>query len=89
MATENNIIELRHVKKCYEKDTPVIKDFSLTIKKGEFVTFLALSSRPGERFYYTEKISANFHRRNAQSIRCFRSMPYFRISIFMTILPLA
>lgn len=35
MATENNIIELRHVKKCYEKDTPVIKDFSLTIKKGE------------------------------------------------------
>lgn len=40
MATENNIIELRHVKKCYEKDTPVIKDFSLTIKKGEFVTFL-------------------------------------------------
>lgn len=39
MTTENNIIELRHVKKCYEKDTPVIKDFSLTIKKGEFVTF--------------------------------------------------
>ena len=43
MATENNIIELRHVKKCYEKDTPVIKDFSLTIKKGEFVTFLGPS----------------------------------------------
>ena len=42
MATENNIIELRHVKKCYEKDTPVIKDFSLTIKKGEFVTFLEI-----------------------------------------------
>lgn len=43
MTTENNIIELRHVKKCYEKDTPVIKDFSLTIKKGEFVTFLGPS----------------------------------------------
>ena len=43
MATENNIIQLRHVKKCYEKDTPVIKDFSLTIKKGEFVTFLGPS----------------------------------------------
>ena len=100
MATENNIIELRHVKKCYEKDTPVIKDFSLTIKKGEFVTFLGPSGCGKttilrmiggfeQRFYYTEKISANFHRRNAQSIRCFRSMPYFRISIFMTILPLA
>ena len=34
---------MRHVKKCYEKDTPVIKDFSLTIKKGEFVTFLGPS----------------------------------------------
>ena len=83
MTTENNIIELRHVKKCYEKDTPVIKDFSLTIKKGEFVTFLGPSGCG------KTKISANFHRRNARLIRCFRSMPYFRISIFMTILPLA
>ena len=99
MTTENNIIELRHVKKCYEKDTPVIKDFSLTIKKGEIVTFLGPSGCGKttilrmiggfEQPTGGEKISANFHRRNAQSIRCFRSMPYFRISIFMTILPLA
>lgn len=43
MDKEQNIIELRHVSKCYEKDTPVIQDFSLTIKKGEFVTLLGPS----------------------------------------------
>ena len=43
MNKETNIIELRHVKKCYEKDTPVIEDFSLEIKKGEFVTLLGPS----------------------------------------------
>ena len=52
MATENNIIELRHVKKCYEKDTPVIKDFSLTIKKGEFVTFLGPSGCGKSTFFH-------------------------------------
>lgn len=43
MNKEKNIIELRHVQKCYEKDTPVIKDFSLDIRKGEFVTLLGPS----------------------------------------------
>ena len=43
MNKETNIIELRHVRKCYEKDTPVIEDFSLEIKKGEFVTLLGPS----------------------------------------------
>lgn len=43
MDKEQNIIELRHVSKCYEKDTPVIQDFSLIIKKGEFVTLLGPS----------------------------------------------
>ncbi len=43
MNKETNIIELRHVRKCYEKDTPVIDDFSLSIRKGEFVTLLGPS----------------------------------------------
>ncbi len=43
MSREENIIELCHVRKCYEKDTPVIEDFSLEVKKGEFVTFLGPS----------------------------------------------
>lgn len=43
MNKEKNIIELQHVRKCYEGDTAVIEDFSLEIKKGEFVTFLGPS----------------------------------------------
>ena len=39
MNKEKNIIELQHVRKCYEKDTTVIEDFSLEIKKGEFVGY--------------------------------------------------
>lgn len=41
--TREHIIELKHIKKCYVKDTPVIYDFNLSIKKGEFVTFLGPS----------------------------------------------
>lgn len=37
------IIELKHIKKCYAKDVPVIYDFNLTINEGEFVTFLGPS----------------------------------------------
>lgn len=43
MSKEKNIIELQQVRKCYERDTAVIEDFSLEIKKGEFVTFLGPS----------------------------------------------
>ena len=43
MENTENIIELRHLKKCYEPDKPVIEDFNLTVKKGEFVTFLGPS----------------------------------------------
>lgn len=43
MREGKNIIELQHVKKCYEKDMAVVEDFSLEIKKGEFVTFLGPS----------------------------------------------
>lgn len=37
------IIELKNIKKCYEKDTTVIENFNLEVKKGEFVTFLGPS----------------------------------------------
>ncbi|MCD7826215.1 MAG: ABC transporter ATP-binding protein [Clostridiaceae bacterium] len=40
---DENIIELKHIKKCYEKNKPVIYDFNLEVKKGEFVTFLGPS----------------------------------------------
>ena len=40
---EENIIELRNIKKSYDKDVPVIDDFNLEIQKGEFVTFLGPS----------------------------------------------
>ena len=43
MKTTENIIELRNLKKCFEPDKPVIEDFNLTVKKGEFVTFLGPS----------------------------------------------
>lgn len=39
----DNIIELRHVKKCYEANKPVVYDFNLSVKRGEFVTFLGPS----------------------------------------------
>ena len=40
MEKKQPIIELKHIKKCYTKDVPVIYDFNLTINEGEFVTFL-------------------------------------------------
>lgn len=43
MEKNNSIIELKHIKKCYTKDVPVIYDFNLTINEGEFVTFLGPS----------------------------------------------
>lgn len=43
MENNVNIIELKQIQKCYTKDTPVIQDFNLSIKKGEFVTLLGPS----------------------------------------------
>ena len=37
-----NIIELKNIKKVFD-DTVVVEDFNLTVKKGEFVTFLGPS----------------------------------------------
>lgn len=41
--TKENIIELKHLNKCFEPDKPVIEDFNLNVEKGEFVTFLGPS----------------------------------------------
>lgn len=43
MKKNQNLIELRHIKKCYDGNTIVTEDFNLEIKKGEFVTFLGPS----------------------------------------------
>lgn len=40
--SEDNIIEIHHVTKCYD-GLPVVKDLSLNIKRGEFVTLLGPS----------------------------------------------
>ncbi|HJD42225.1 MAG TPA: polyamine ABC transporter ATP-binding protein [Candidatus Mediterraneibacter quadrami] len=42
MAVSENIIELKNIKKVFD-DTVVVEDFNLTVKKGEFVTFLGPS----------------------------------------------
>ena len=42
MERSNNIIELRNIKKVFD-DTVVVEDFNLTVKRGEFVTFLGPS----------------------------------------------
>lgn len=39
----DNIIELCHIKKCFEDNFVAVEDFNLAVKKGEFVTFLGPS----------------------------------------------
>lgn len=41
--TNDNIIELKHITKTFEDGFSAVKDFNLTIKRGEFVTFLGPS----------------------------------------------
>lgn len=43
MKQQDKIIELKHIRKCYEDNTPVIYDFNLDIYKGEFITLLGPS----------------------------------------------
>ncbi|MDE7246670.1 MAG: ABC transporter ATP-binding protein, partial [Lachnospiraceae bacterium] len=40
---EESIIELKNIKKNYDKDVSVIDNFSLKVQRGEFVTFLGPS----------------------------------------------
>ena len=41
--TNDNIIELRNITKTFEDGFEAVKDFNLTVKRGEFVTFLGPS----------------------------------------------
>ena len=41
--TNDNIIELRHITKIFEDNFAAVHDFSLEVKRGEFVTFLGPS----------------------------------------------
>lgn len=43
MSERNTIIELRNISKSYDRETMVIEDLNLEIKKGEFVTLLGPS----------------------------------------------
>ncbi|MBQ9611249.1 MAG: ABC transporter ATP-binding protein [Lachnospiraceae bacterium] len=42
-TTNENIIELRHITKTYEDGFVAVSDFNLSVRKGEFVTFLGPS----------------------------------------------
>ena len=43
MEKRETIIELKNIRKIYDSDAPVIDNFSLQVKKGEFVTLLGPS----------------------------------------------
>ena len=43
MNQSENIIELRGIRKCFEDGFTAVENFNLTVKKGEFVTFLGPS----------------------------------------------
>ncbi len=43
MDVSNNILEFKNVQKSFETDSPVVRDFNLEVRKGEFVTLLGPS----------------------------------------------
>ena len=42
-TSSTNIIELKHITKTFEDGFVAVEDFNLTVKRGEFVTFLGPS----------------------------------------------
>ena len=43
VMSNNNIIELKNIRKCFDDNFVAVEDFNLEVKKGEFVTFLGPS----------------------------------------------
>lgn len=40
---QEQLLEIKHLEKSYEDDSPVLKDISLSVKKGEVVVLLGPS----------------------------------------------
>ena len=40
---QEQLLEIKHLEKSYEDDSPVLKDISLSVKKGEVVELLGPS----------------------------------------------
>ena len=93
-TSSTNIIELKHITKTFEDGFVAVEDFNLTVKRGEFVTFLGPSGcgktttlrmiagfeipTEGEILLDGKEIGI-YHQTNARSTQYFNGMHCFHI----------